>query len=64
MLTWKSTAAAPTPIRPGACPLTPWANSPWQLAQSSTNRLRPWAMCAEFAVAGEDADALPLVMTA
>jgi hypothetical protein len=30
--TWKSTAAAPAPIRLGACEV-PWASRPWQLEQ-------------------------------
>ena len=31
--TWKSTAAAPAPIRLGAMPGLPWASRPWQLEQ-------------------------------
>ena len=40
VLTWKLTAAAPTPIRLGAEDV-PWASRPWQLEQFWVNRVRP-----------------------
>ncbi len=38
--TWKSTAAAPTPIRLGPAS-RPWAFSPWQVAQLAWNSFLP-----------------------
>ncbi len=55
VLTWKSTAAAPTPIRLGPVPV-PWAMKPWQLEQFCTNSCRPTAVSRE-ATEGEDAEA-------
>src|SRR5690606_8847851 len=43
VLTWKSTAAAPTPISEGASS-RPSADGPWQVAQFAWNRARPAAM--------------------
>lgn len=42
LLTWKFTAAAPTPMSVGAF-LVPSAFMPWQLAQCATKRLLPCA---------------------
>src|SRR6201990_2973097 len=57
--TWKSTAAAPAPIRLGATPLLPCASSPWQLAQETANRSLPSEICDDDEP--ELADALPLL---
>src|SRR5262249_52118502 len=43
VLTWKSTAAAPTPTRLGACAV-PWALTPWQEEHDWVNSSLPWAM--------------------
>ncbi len=40
--TWKSTAAAPTPIRLGAT-LEPCAAMPWQVAQLASKSFLPWS---------------------
>ena len=52
VLTWKSTAAAPTPIRPGAMPFWPCAPIPWQVAQSCRKMVWPWLIWAELATTG------------
>src|SRR4051794_11340120 len=44
--TWKSTAAAPTPMRDGAL-LRPSALKPWHVAQFAMNTLRPAATSSE-----------------
>ena len=40
---WKKTAAAPEPIRLGACEV-PWASRPWQLEQFAWNSSLPAVM--------------------
>ena len=59
VLTWKSTAAAPTPMSEGAVPARPSALMPWQVAQFARNRSEPAvrsfavgaaAACAELGV--------------
>ena len=45
VLTWKSTAAEPTPIRLGATAV-PWAWRPWQVAQVSAKICWPLAISA------------------
>ena len=63
MLTWKFTAAAPTPIRLGPV-FVPWAMKPWQLEQFSTNNCRP-RVVSRWEAAGEDAEAgLPWALNA
>src|SRR5882724_190403 len=47
VLTWKSTAAAPTPIRLGASEV-PCASGPWQLEQFAAYRSEPLAIDAEL----------------
>ena len=47
VLTWKSTAAAPTPIRLGATEV-PCASSPWQVAQFLAKRSAPLAIDSEL----------------
>ena len=60
VLTWKSTAAAPTPIRLG--PLTvPCASRPWQLEQFWPNSALPALIWACGPPAGEAPDAAPPV---
>ena len=60
--TWKSTAAAPTPIRDGAW-LVPSAKLPWQLAQLSLNSVRPSAIWAALGADCCAAVADPLLVT-
>src|ERR1700677_1475230 len=57
---WKSTAAAPAPIRLGACD-EPWASRPWQLEQFVMNSFWPAAAPLEPVV--EAACAPPLLVT-
>ncbi len=54
---WKSTAAAPAPIRLGAW-LVPWASRPWQLEQLWSNKVLP-AVTSCCDAAGADACATP-----
>ena len=54
---WKSTAAAPAPIRLGAC-VVPWASSPWHVEQLCRNSAWPCATWVE-SWAGAAADAPP-----
>ena len=49
---WKSTAAAPAPIRLGAW-LVPWASRPWQLEQLAWNRALPASMSCCVPIAAE-----------
>ena len=58
MLIWKSTAAAPTPIRLGPAEV-PWAFMPWQEEQVSAKIALPWAMSAGDGPPGVAADAAP-----
>ena len=55
VLTWKSTAAAPTPMRLGPVSV-PWAMYPWQLEQFCTNNCRP-RLVSRWEAAGADAEA-------
>ena len=57
VLTWKSTAAAPTPIRLGATGV-PCASRPWQLEQFLAKISWPCAICC-WSAGGADADAEP-----
>src|SRR6516225_95691 len=64
VLIWKSTAAAPTPTRLGACDV-PCASTPWHDEQLTWNRVLPWAMVWGDTVPGVAADAgLPGVVRA
>ncbi len=64
VLIWKSTAAAPTPIRLGASDV-PWASMPWHVAQLTAKSCLPWAMVCGDTVPGVAADAgLPCVVRA
>ncbi len=56
VLTWKSTAAAPTPTRLGATDV-PWASMPWHVAQVTVNSSLPWAMVWGDTTPGVAADA-------
>ncbi len=56
VLTWKSTAAEPTPIRPGAA-LVPCAYVPWQVAQSCAKIRCPALTRAWAVVTGGEAEA-------
>ena len=56
VLTWKSTAAAPTPTRLGACDV-PWALTPWQEEHDWVNSSLPWAMVWGDTMPGTAADA-------
>lgn len=42
--TWKSTEAAPTPMRDGPS-LVPWAERPWQVAQFDAKSFWPSLTC-------------------
>ncbi|GAA2527483.1 hypothetical protein GCM10010407_17040 [Rarobacter incanus] len=49
VLTWKFTAAAPTPIRDGATSVFPTASVPWQVAQFAWKSAWPAATSSEVA---------------
>src|ERR1700712_547280 len=51
---WKLTAAAPTPYRLGATPLTPSALRPWQVAQFAAKSFFPASTLDWFAAALDD----------